>query len=98
MCTTWVRVVTVAFTVHITKVATGEIRQMQETCVWDESAVWLWEEGNYSCDCNRELFFCRAGGDPEPPDEGPCTRDRFTVRITDPSGEELYDSTTDGWH
>ncbi len=85
-----------AFTVHITKVATGEIRQMHETCAWSESTLWLWEDGNYACDCNRELFFCNAGDEEDP--ELPCSSDRYTVRITDPRGEELYDDTIDGWH
>ncbi len=27
---------------------------------------YMWTEGNYSCDCNRRLFMCRALGEPEP--------------------------------
>lgn len=28
-----------------------------------------WEEGNGSCDCNRTIYFARAGGEEEPDDD-----------------------------
>jgi len=31
---------------------------------------YLWEEGNYACDCNRGDFFARAGGESDP--HQPC--------------------------
>jgi hypothetical protein len=56
--------------VHITRVADGETRQVDygvhprtlsngETFT-KHNAEWLWEEGNYGCDCNRRLFFERV--------------------------------------
>lgn len=42
----------------------------------------LWEEGNYSCDCNRHLFWERAHGR-EPPDEPPFPCDDGVVRVYD---------------
>lgn len=32
---------------------------------------YAWAEGNYSCDCNRALFFAQAGGEAED-DDRPC--------------------------
>jgi hypothetical protein len=29
---------------------------------WEHTAVFMWEDGNYSCNCNRFLFFNRALG------------------------------------
>lgn len=49
------------------------------------------EEGNASCDCNRELFFVRALGVDEP-DDIDCSNGRFSVRISNSdSGYILYD-------
>lgn len=45
----------------------------------DEAAVrFLWEDGNWACDCNRELLFARAGGDPDPA-EGTCGSSAFEL-------------------
>lgn len=36
---------------------------------WQGDAMgleYVWTEGNYSCDCNRRLFMCRALGEAEP--------------------------------
>lgn len=34
------------------------------------SAVWMFLEGNYSCDCNRSLFIAREYGEDTIPDLG----------------------------
>lgn len=65
-------------TVEIRKNETGEIRLMRDL---DWRGDFIWSEGNYSCDCNRSSFF----GDDEN-----CSLDRYSVRITADSGEELY--------
>lgn len=56
----------------------------------EESVRYQYTEGNYSCDCNRELFFCRAKGIEEPEQEDhKCGDDeRFRIlwikdRVTD---------------
>ena len=51
---------------------------------------YIWEEGNYACDCNRALFFARAVG----ADEGgawaaKCSDSRYTVKIFR-DGERVY--------
>lgn len=74
---------------EITCVATGETRRHETT--WGESVdEYLWSDGNYACDCNRSLFFQRAGGVANP---GPreCGMSAFTVRIVDAAGRVLYD-------
>lgn len=59
-------------TYHIRKNATGEVRQHVDDCPVNDGAnsiglnVFQWVENNYSCDCNRCLFFCRAAGEEEP--------------------------------
>jgi hypothetical protein len=45
------------YKVAIQKVESGEIRFYDPEANWNESERYLWLEGNYSCDCNRENFF-----------------------------------------
>lgn len=81
----------------------GEERVYQTTEVdWLEHdstpAGWspyIWAEGNYSCDCNRRLFFERAAGNDPDPRSGACTDGRFVVlSITRrETGEVLYEET-----
>ena len=56
----------VVSTVFIKDVSTGEIRSFEDDhSVYfadGEYNFFMWDEGNWSCDCNRELFFNRAGG------------------------------------
>jgi len=45
-------------------------QQTGESVIWEDKEYhyndYMWEDGNYSCDCNRELFFKRVKGeDPE---------------------------------
>ena len=51
------------YSIIIRENETGECRTKLMRCVeWDDdSLIWL-TEGNYGCDCNRALEFCRAGG------------------------------------
>lgn len=53
------------------RVSDGVVR----TIVMDHNSLldpgFAWTEGNYGCDCNRELFFCRAADEDEP-DEPEC--------------------------
>ena len=62
---------------------TGEIRKYEDDMLWVDGSgpnTWIWEEGNYSCDCNRSLFFYRAGGEDEP--EGiQCSDGKYSVNL-----------------
>ena len=57
----------------------------------DTLATYIWEEGNYVCDCNRYLFFQRAIDAPEQ-DDPPCSRDKYDIWIVNPATNEVvYD-------
>lgn len=43
-----------------------------------ESAHYWWTEGNGGCDCNRRLFFLRAGGD-QIPETDECTHGEYAI-------------------
>lgn len=45
------------------------------------SALWLWTEGNYSCDCNRSLFLFDIPIDH--PSELPCSRGEPTIELVE---------------
>lgn len=76
--------------VQITDTTTGEARTLPlpDEGLWNtttEFPHYIWEDGNYSCNCNRELFFWRAGGEEDKladEDSGICSGDdRYTVKI-----------------
>ena len=57
-----------------------------------ELSKYMWSEGNFSCDCNRRLFYNRTL-DPcfEVDWSGAnCGEGRYRVRITDGYGDVLY--------
>lgn len=64
--------------ITITKIETGEIATSVESYHDFRLADFMWSEGNYSCDCNRELFFARWRGEEEPA-EHCCSEDRFNA-------------------
>lgn len=84
----------------IVKVSTGEIRTYieedegdhdEKTRNWrlDEGGdIYLWSEGNYSCDCNRALFFARAAGEDEP--DEPCGDSAYRLISLRQNGIEIY--------
>lgn len=77
-----------SYIAHITKVETGVTVSVPFD---DDYNYSLWAYGNYSCDCNRELFFLRAsGGDPDISDVQ-CSDGRFTVEIDAPDGHHIID-------
>lgn len=91
----WVRAVA-----HIRCNATGEVRE-HATAVWLENGApnpSSWEDGNYSCDCNRGLFFAREGGI-EPDDDDECSDGKFSVNLENPiTGEVFYREFCDASH
>lgn len=38
---------------------------------------YMWEEGNYACDCNRARFFAKAGGEEAPYID--CGNDKYEI-------------------
>lgn len=83
-----------AVVVHIRQTADGVVRAMDGAVLMvdaDNDGLFIWEEGNFSCDCNRELFFRRAGERPEI-DNPECGDTRYRIQIKDAAtGEVLYD-------
>jgi len=71
------------------------------TPTWDteedllSGMVYIYTEGNYSCDCNKALFLARAHQQPEP-DETPCGDTMPVKRLTairpDASEVVIFDS------
>lgn len=86
---------------EIQTMATLEIRRNADGLIRRDLKLWkwfgnfIWEDGNFACDCNRYLFWCRAAGEPETEDEdGPehgCGDERYSVRLTDKDGNVLYE-------
>ena len=87
-------------TFYIRKNATGEVRQYADDSAWDETdpdypgedlpgASFMWTDGNYACDCNRHLFFCRAVGEDEEKDEPKCGSEVYSlVKVVDEHGRD----------
>ena len=80
--------------VHIKEVATGEVRvyateEPLELCGGEYYlSVFNWEENNYACDCNREIFFNRVKGIEIENQE--CSDGRFLVNLVNPKLGETY--------
>lgn len=86
-------------TIPIYDTETNETRLHVEECEpeWIEGLRLSWISGNYSCDCNRSLFFARCS-DPEigVDEHGDCSEGRYvcpaafledgTVVVLDGSG------------
>jgi len=62
--------------------------------VWEDWEWYseIWQEGNFSCDCNRAIFFDKANGDTSKPLESyECSYGLYSVRCSDAdTGEILY--------
>lgn len=81
-----------AYIVEILRVADGELVSTEmDGCETD--VEYLWSEGNYSCDCNREIIFRRARSEEFQSllSGGGCGEGRFKVRITADTGDVPYD-------
>lgn len=56
---------------------------------WNDADEFMWNEGNYACDCNRRLFFERGGG-AESNNDQPCGFGRYRVASIVSEGCEVY--------
>lgn len=79
--------------VRIRKNDTGEIREYEDTILFinwmDLPRYEIWQDGNFGCDCNRRLFFARAG-DEEEDMEGPCGTGQYSVELINPANGVAY--------
>lgn len=70
---------------HIKDEQTGETRIYKDDYEYDaewtaegtNATLFIWEEGNYACDCNRRLFFGRVNC--EELTDTPCGEARYSV-------------------
>jgi len=86
--------------VRIRKNDTGEVREYKDYAIWEDDfandglgqpSLFIWQEGNYACDCNRYLFFQRSANEEEDLDKKNCGDDKYSVQIYNPkNGEILY--------
>jgi hypothetical protein len=86
--------------VTLRKNETGEVRVFK--CVDDDqfkdAIVFSWTENNFSCDCNRSLFWSDYSDEDEnEDDEYPCGDTKFTLlKLYLPElGETLYEELHD---
>ena len=85
---------------EIRKNDTGEIREYETheiLTIGDEHpSVFNWEESNYSCDCNRLLFFNRARDEEKDEDwdvectDVECTDGKFSVNLKNKKDGKVY--------
>jgi hypothetical protein len=76
--------------VEIKHVASGKMVTDFQEFDDDMLAIYQFEDGNYSCDCNRAIFFARAMGLPEDYNV-PCGDGGYLVRLIDcANGDVIY--------
>ena len=73
----------------------GEIREYEtDEILMDNEpypSVFNWQENNYSCDCNRLLFFKRAGKEETESDwDVECTDGKYSVNLKNKKNGEIY--------
>lgn len=74
--------------ITITDTSTYETKEVRQTIHGEiEPYLFNWQEGNYSCDCNRGLFFDG--------NEHPCGDGRYLVKIQIERLDTFYDETVD---
>ena len=78
--------------VYITDTITNKQSVYHDDCNYIDFNPFIWEEGNYACDCNRGLFFYNWEGD----EEFECGDSRFIIDkiINRGTGEILYNEKT----
>ena len=55
-----------------------------------KALIWIWEEGNYSCDCNRRLFFYQNIGIELADSALECGEGKYSVEISNINGQVIY--------
>lgn len=86
----------VSIHVNICKQSDGVTRVYKTDGLLDDDGehlhTYIWEEGNYSCDCNRYLFYQRAHGEEERDEDCTCGDGGYVVWIVNPAtGDIVYD-------
>lgn len=82
--------------VDIRRNVDGAVRTVSTEAYWNDGRndptpgpeLFIWQEGNQSCDCNRADEFARAGGEADPDVE--CGSEAFSIQVRDGSGRVIY--------
>lgn len=76
---------------------TGEIREYETHEILEYESeypnIFNWSENNYSCDCNRLLFFMRCGGESTDSildEDIDCTEHKFSVNLKNKLDNKIY--------
>ena len=59
----------------------------------EDSALYIWKEGNFSCDCNRQIFFAEWRKEAE--QDVACGQSRYSIEVTDKETQEVIYSEFD---
>jgi hypothetical protein len=82
----------VAVIVEIRENATGNVRIYHDNAWLEdrdhEPSTFIWDDGNYACDCNRATFFAEAVGEPDPDRE--CGDGAFAVRLRNKVNNRIF--------
>ena len=65
---------------------TDEVKDIEKDLEW--LGDFIWSEGNFSCDCNRDIFF---NGDS--PDDFECSDNIYTILSIHNNDELVYSET-----
>lgn len=65
----------------------GVVHRYTDDLPWEDD--YIWSEGNYSCDCNRALFFARAVGEED--ENVSCGDSAYSLRCVDADENVLYE-------
>lgn len=90
----------VCVTARIRENTTGEVREYHDAHAIiadgeEHPSTYIWEDGNYACDCNRGLFFQYAAGVAPDDADSDCGDGRFSVQLINPqTGTVYYDEFT----
>lgn len=79
--------------VHIMDNTTGQCVSFDDYLLWDYEDdipdTYIWERGNFQCDCNRGSFFDKVLGQEK--DDYECGDGRYSVNLQNPvTGEYFY--------
>lgn len=77
---------------EIRKKETGEIHNVDTNVFIDDdghASPYIWRDGNFSCDCNRDIFFLGSMSDNEK--AHPCGEGKYSVNLkSEKTGEYFY--------
>lgn len=70
---------------------TKEVRKYIYHYEWLEHSEYIWEEGNYACDCNRSIFWHSANDPNWDGESDDCGDDKYSVQVIGEDDSVLYD-------